>query len=92
MRQIKAKASYTLTLSPMSDRAILAYRAVPSADAIFLSDVRHFLSTALTPELREAGRNTIGVHSDIDACRVWHFLRSIRLGTTNLSFIPKNAT
>ena len=42
------------------------------SDAAFLHDVRSFLSTALTPDLREAGRNTIGVHSDIGACRVWH--------------------
>jgi acyl-CoA dehydrogenase len=31
-----------------------------------------FLSVALTPELRAAGRNTTGVYSDITACRVWH--------------------
>lgn len=27
---------------------------------------------SLTLDLREAGRNTIGVHSDIEACRIWH--------------------
>jgi acyl-CoA dehydrogenase len=43
-----------------------------SADTAFLDDVRRFLATALTSDLRDAGRNTIGVHSDIDACRVWH--------------------
>jgi acyl-CoA dehydrogenase len=41
-------------------------------DADFLAEVRAFLAEALTPELREAGRRTIGAHSDIAACRVWH--------------------
>lgn len=40
-------------------------------DARFLGAVRAFLDRALTPDLREAGRRTIGVHSDIAACRVW---------------------
>ena len=43
-----------------------------SADDVFLEDLRRFLSTALTPDLSAAGRNTIGVHSDLAACRVWH--------------------
>ncbi len=37
-----------------------------------MSDVRRFLSTALSEDLRRAGRNTVGVHSEIGACRVWH--------------------
>ena len=41
-------------------------------DEAFLAEVRSFLAEALTPDLREAGRRTLGVHSDIDACRVWH--------------------
>ena len=41
-------------------------------DAIFLAEVRRFLAEALTPDLREAGRRTLGVHSDIAACRLWH--------------------
>ncbi|MDP1736386.1 MAG: acyl-CoA dehydrogenase family protein [Caulobacter sp.] len=41
-------------------------------DAAFLDDVRRFLAEALTPDLREAGRRTLGVHSDIEACRIWH--------------------
>ncbi len=41
-------------------------------DAAFLDDVRGFLAEALTPDLREAGRRTLGVHSDIEACRTWH--------------------
>ncbi|MFZ5669000.1 MAG: acyl-CoA dehydrogenase family protein [Pseudomonadota bacterium] len=40
-------------------------------DARFVDAVRAFLDRALTPDLREAGRRTIGVHSDIAACRVW---------------------
>lgn len=38
----------------------------------FRDEVRRFLSHALTESLRTAGRNTIGVYSDIAACRVWH--------------------
>ena len=34
--------------------------------------VRDFLDEALTPDLRLAGRQTIGVHSEIGACRIWH--------------------
>jgi len=41
-------------------------------EAAFLAEVRTFLARALTPDLREAGRRTIGVHSDIAACRIWH--------------------
>lgn len=41
-------------------------------DAAFLDEVRAFLAEALTEDLREAGRRTLGVHSDIEACRLWH--------------------
>ncbi len=41
-------------------------------EAAFVAQVRAFLDEALTPDLREAGRNTLGVHSDIAACRLWH--------------------
>lgn len=34
--------------------------------------MRTFLGHALTPELRAAGRETLGVHSEIEACRIWH--------------------
>ncbi|MFA7264120.1 MAG: acyl-CoA dehydrogenase family protein [Caulobacter sp.] len=50
-------------------------RPVPSdsdPDTVFLGEVRAFLAEALTPDLREAGRRTLGVHSDIEACRLWH--------------------
>jgi acyl-CoA dehydrogenase len=43
----------------------------PEEDAAFLAEVRAFLAEALTPDLREAGRRTIGVHSDIEASREW---------------------
>ena len=42
-----------------------------SRDA-FVSEVRRFLGKSLTPDLRAAGRRTIGVHSEIEACRIWH--------------------
>jgi acyl-CoA dehydrogenase len=38
----------------------------------FLDEVRGFLAVALTPDLRQAGRRTLGVHADLDACRLWH--------------------
>ena len=41
-------------------------------DDAFLTEARAFLDKALTADLREAGRRTLGVHSDIAACRVWH--------------------
>jgi acyl-CoA dehydrogenase len=41
-------------------------------DEPFLAQVRSFLAEALTPDLREAGRRTFGVHADIGACRAWH--------------------
>lgn len=46
--------------------------AATDPDEAFLGEVRAFLAEALTPDLREAGRRTLGVHSDIDACRLWH--------------------
>jgi len=42
------------------------------ADAAFLEEVTAFLEVALTPDVREAGRRTLGVHADMDACRIWH--------------------
>lgn len=53
----------------------MAYDRDPAPDAddaAFLAEARRFLDRALTPELREAGRRTLGVHSDIEACRIWH--------------------
>ncbi len=41
-------------------------------DEVFLAEVRGFLAEALTPDLREAGRRTLGVHSDIAAAKLWH--------------------
>ena len=41
-------------------------------DAEFVAEVRTFLRLALTDDLRDAGRATIGVHADIEACRIWH--------------------
>ena len=43
-----------------------------SSDEAFLTLVSDFLEKALTPDLRAAGRRTLGVHSEIEACRVWH--------------------
>lgn len=41
-------------------------------DQAFLAEVRAFLGVALTPDLRLAGAQTLGVHSEIEACRTWH--------------------
>lgn len=43
-----------------------------SMDETFLCEIRAFLSAALTEDLRAAGRHTVGVHSDVSACRIWH--------------------
>jgi len=59
----------------------MIHRAIASAiqpdqmaqdDDGFLAVVRAFFDQALTPQLRQAGRETLGVYSDIDACKVWH--------------------
>jgi len=44
----------------------------PVDEDAFLAEVRAFLDQALTPDLRKAGRETIGVHSEIGAARLWH--------------------
>ena len=41
-------------------------------DTAFLAQVHAFLEQALTADLREAGRRTIGTYSDTQACRLWH--------------------
>lgn len=50
----------------------LRTRSDPGSEAAFLDAVGVFLDQALTPDLQEAGRLTLGVHSDIAACRIWH--------------------
>lgn len=59
----------------MAELAISIADTAPSEafdEANFVADVRAFLARALTEDLREAGRATIGVHADIAACRIWH--------------------
>ncbi len=41
------------------------------ADAAFRDEVRRFLATALTPELRRAGRRTAGIFTDHDDGQAW---------------------
>jgi len=38
----------------------------------FRNEVKEFLSDELSPGLQAAGRETVGTHSAIDACRLWH--------------------
>ncbi len=40
-------------------------------DTAFVAEVQAFLAEALTEDLRQAGRETLGVHADIAACKVW---------------------
>lgn len=57
----------------MSYRATFAHNSAASIDdARFVEMLREFFAVALTADLREAGRDTTGVHSEIGACRVWH--------------------
>lgn len=60
-----------ISAAPIPAQAPEADSAVED-DAAFLLTVRTFLAEKLTPDLREAGRRTIGPHADIKACRVWH--------------------
>lgn len=41
-------------------------------EAEFLAQVRAFLDRALTPDLRQACRDTLGVHAEIGASRLWY--------------------
>lgn len=43
-----------------------------SSQPNFSDEVQAFLSEHLTADLRRAGRETVGTHSAIDACRIWH--------------------
>lgn len=46
--------------------------APDDSDERFLAEVRAFLAKELTEDLREAGRQTTGVHTEIAAARAWH--------------------
>ena len=46
-------------------------RDLSSADCAFRDEVRHFLATALTPDLRLAGRRTAGIFTDYDDGQRW---------------------
>lgn len=59
-------------MAPVAMSMAKAARSEASDEAQFVADVRAFLERALTENLREAGRATIGVHADISACRIWH--------------------
>lgn len=47
-------------------------RSPMSSDKAFLEEVQTFLDRALTPELREASRHTIGIYTELSASLVWH--------------------
>jgi len=56
-----------------SDTRQMTVRVIPPETfEAFAAQVRQFLDENLTAELREAGRHTTGVHSEIEACRAWH--------------------
>lgn len=46
--------------------------ALSKDDQAFRDEVRQFLDEKLTPDLREAGRKTVGITSDFDAGLRWH--------------------
>ena len=46
-------------------------RDLSSADCAFRDEVRHFLATTLTPDLRLAGRRTAGIFTDYDDGQRW---------------------
>lgn len=54
----------------MAEQAGLA--ASETDDEAFLAEVRAFIDVALTPDLREAGRRTLGVYSDPAAGEIWY--------------------
>lgn len=58
--------------SPSRPAAAAPLRRSRSSEARFRTLVRRFLDDALTEDLRAAGRATIGTHSEIGACRIWH--------------------
>jgi len=43
-----------------------------TTEQAFRGEVQAFLAEQLTPDLRAAGRATVGTHSDIGASRLWH--------------------
>lgn len=56
----------------MSQAVLSDWKRCSEDDTAFLTEVRAFLGQALTSDLREAGRDTVGVHSELPACRAWH--------------------
>lgn len=64
MRTTRATTA-SLTEAPELDRPDVD-------DAAFRAELDEFLRTELTEDLREAGRRTTGVHSEIGAAREWH--------------------
>jgi len=56
----------------MRDGAGTASYPVSATEQSFRAEVQAFLDAQLTPELRAAGRATVGTHSEIWASRLWH--------------------
>ncbi|MBI3675066.1 MAG: acyl-CoA dehydrogenase family protein [Proteobacteria bacterium] len=59
---VSVRAPHVLCEAPVETRDLQS----------FIEQVRAFLSENLTEDLREAGRRTTGVHSEIEASRTWH--------------------
>jgi alkylation response protein AidB-like acyl-CoA dehydrogenase len=60
------------TLPSIRDRTLPVTNPTATAsDADFRAEVRQFLATALTPELRLAGRRTTGIFTDAPDSRPW---------------------
>src|SRR5690242_16164074 len=60
----------------MAAAALAAPSRAPDAEyqseEAFLAEVRAFLDHALTPDLRRACRDTLGVHAEIGASQLWY--------------------
>jgi acyl-CoA dehydrogenase len=59
-------------MSSLAATATTAPRIEAQDDEAFLAEVRAFLAEALTPDLRKACREMLGVHAEIWASRLWH--------------------
>lgn len=57
---------------PSSSAAARRIPHAPPSDREFLDEVQAFLDRALTPDLREASRHTIGIYTELSASLVWH--------------------
>lgn len=51
---------------------VAAIEPGPVSESIFLDEIHAFFARALTADLREASRRTIGIYTDLESSLVWH--------------------